>query len=456
LVLSSGACQDDGSNQQVFQAMTNANHLKVLERGVNVWNSWRKKKGSHLHSESDLRRMDVGGIDLSGVNLTKLTKAKLSEAILLKARAIPRIPTRVSRTIVLRIAAAPLKLASQTVAKGVSIGLEGGAVAARQVGSAAQRVTRSGLAMLPKFNRGNPTKKVATQNQRPQRAERVRPLIHADGLLASVVPWRWWALAGAALTLLAGLTFASWIMHLLEQGWVIGGAAIGAAVALVLGVSGALFADIRNLQQLREATRYQQDLVDDAAPETKKGQRQMLLSLVEELTITAEQRAELRKAIADASDESAAIDEVERRAVRDMDLLALSRVRTAVMHSFGLIALSPTSITDTALFIWRALRLVREVAYAYGLRPNRIGSLWLLRQVLSDVALLTAADLATDALGTILGDKLAARLSSPLAEGSLASYRMARFGLLAIQRCRPIAFRKDDQLGLSNILRVRR
>lgn len=179
-----------------------------------------------------------------------------------------------------------------------------------------------------------------------------------------------------------------------------------------------------------------------------------LQRLIRDLPLKDEQRERVGMKIKSLkNDPSAAIDLVEREVIRGLDRAAIEAVRNGVWHSFGLIALSPTLITDTALFGWRALRLTREVAVIYGLRPSQFGSLWLMRQLMSDAALIKAADLATDALGTVLGEKLAARLSAPLAEGSVASYRMARFGLLAIQRCRPIPFRQDDQLGLYGLLR---
>ena len=232
-------------------------------------------------------------------------------------------------------------------------------------------------------------------------------------------------------------------MTLFERGWPLGSAAAVALVVLVGGIAAAIRVELASFRRLREATAYQLLFADDMSPDHVPRQREALLELLTKLPIPASVADAVARKLDGFDDISQAIDLVERDVVRDLDNKALNRLRTAVWHSFGLIALSPTSLTDTALFVWRALRLVREVGTVYGLRPNRLGTFWLLRQVLSDAALITAADLAADALGTVLGEKLASRLSSPLAEGSLASYRMARFGLLAIQRCRPIAFRRD-------------
>lgn len=336
-------------------------------------------------------------------------------------------------------------------AKGVAAGVAARATAGGYVGRAGKAVVKlTPQLRLPSF-RGTP--ELPPPESKPVRAPRIVLPTDAEMLIAAAAAWRWWGIALAALLALASVSLAGWVTSLFEQGWLLGTAALAALLALVGGVAVAIYIDVSSFRRFREATNYQLLFVDDVPADKMADQKAALLEVLNHLPIGRERAAFAAQAVIESSDNAHAIDVVERLVVRDLDNNALARVRTGVWHSFGLIAISPTALTDTVLFIWRALRLMREVAAAYGLRPNRLSSLWLLRQVLSDAALITAADLAADALGTVLGDKLAARLSSPLAEGSLASYRMARFGLLAIQRCRPIAFRRDDQLGLYAILR---
>jgi hypothetical protein len=80
--------------------MANPEHLKVLKRGVNVWNAWRSESSSIIKADlrgADLRRAnlvganlsfaDLSGADLSGADLVAamLTRATLIRATLIKA-----------------------------------------------------------------------------------------------------------------------------------------------------------------------------------------------------------------------------------------------------------------------------------------------------------------------------------------------------------------------------------
>ncbi len=76
--------------------MANAEHLKLLGQGVEVWNQCRISRSAELH-RADLSGADLRGLDLTGVNLAetyldganlsgaKLSKADLSDADLSKA-----------------------------------------------------------------------------------------------------------------------------------------------------------------------------------------------------------------------------------------------------------------------------------------------------------------------------------------------------------------------------------
>jgi putative membrane protein len=266
--------------------------------------------------------------------------------------------------------------------------------------------------------------------------------------------WRWLGIFAAALFALAGVIAVDWVLGLAQRSIVLGATATSAVLLALFAVGLAVRAEIGAIARLKGHLEIH-DFFDEMEnrPLSKDGCA-WILEWLNSLPSGQARTEVIERVSADAPAHQIA-DLVEERILRDMDRAAVERIRVAVTHSFGLIALSPTPITDTALFAWRATRLVREVAEIYGLHPSTLGALWLLRQVVSDAALIAAADLATDAIATVLGDKLVARLSSPLAEGSVAAYRMARFGLLAIERCRPVPFRSGDEMGLFAVLKAK-
>lgn len=130
----------------------------------------------------------------------------------------------------------------------------------------------------------------------------------------------------------------------------------------------------------------------------------------------------------------------ETTLLAEADRAAVDAVRRAARDATALTAISPTALTDSALFAARAVRLVRAVATAYGHRPTRATTAVLVRRALGDIALLTGADLAADALVGTVGGGVLERLSSTAATGLLAGYRMARLGQLAIEASRPMPF----------------
>jgi len=316
------------------------------------------------------------------------------------------------------------------------------------VARSGSKVADAVRALNPRRASGDKTALPKPATERPSR--RSRPENATPAATKSI---RWLLVSAAALAAFAVVHAVDWIAGLYGRSPSL---AIAATVAITTAVVAALLAAraelgalarLKSRVEIHDAFGTAGELpLDPAAMDALRG-------WLRDLPLT-EGRAQILDLRTEDMSSGRIADLIEAQVLRDMDRTAVDRIRLGVLHSFGLIALSPTPITDTALFIWRAARLVREVAVIYGLRPSALGSLWLLRQVISDAALIAAADLATDAMATLLGDKLVARLSSPLAEGSLAAYRMARFGLLAIERCRPVPFSESEHKGLISVLRT--
>ncbi len=136
----------------------------------------------------------------------------------------------------------------------------------------------------------------------------------------------------------------------------------------------------------------------------------------------------------------------------DADKEALSAARRAVRDAFRLVALSPTGLTDTALFVSRAMRLLREVAEIYGLRPSSASLAHLGRRVLKDAGIVTVADAAGDLASGFIGGSVAGKLSTLAGEVAIGAQRMAKFSLLAIECCRPVRFHPDRRPGVRSLL----
>ena len=91
--------------------------------------------------------------------------------------------------------------------------------------------------------------------------------------------------------------------------------------------------------------------------------------------------------------------------------------RAAALRVLAATAVSPWPGLDGVIVIWQSLRLVRQVARLYGLRPGALGTLRLLRRATTDASTVAATDVAVAALTEAV-------LNSPLACARRASHRL--------------------------------
>lgn len=122
--------------------------------------------------------------------------------------------------------------------------------------------------------------------------------------------------------------------------------------------------------------------------------------------------------------------------------------RKAALQIATAAALSPKAWLDGALFMWRGVRLVREIAEIYGLRPGILGTWRLVRRVMLGAATVAAADLAGGvAMQALVTSSLAQKVGGEVAGAAAAWQRMDRLGQAAIAACRPLPRNPDPAEG---------
>jgi len=144
------------------------------------------------------------------------------------------------------------------------------------------------------------------------------------------------------------------------------------------------------------------------------------------------------------------LDLFVREVLDPLDRQAAARISRAARDTAIGVAASPVGLLVAVIGIARALRMIREIATIYGLRPGTFGSLRLLKRVLLDGAGFASADLASDAWTEIiggLGSRVTGMVSGKLGEGVFAAVRMTRLGLAAMQACRPVPFADEQRLS---------
>lgn len=125
--------------------------------------------------------------------------------------------------------------------------------------------------------------------------------------------------------------------------------------------------------------------------------------------------------------------------VRELEAATTEAGRRAALQVLAATAVSPWPGLDGVIVVWRALRLVREVASLHGMRPGTLGTLRLFRRVTMDAGTVAAADLAVSALAEALfRSPMVGGLAGHTAGAAVAARRMLRLSHAIGQGCRPL------------------
>lgn len=179
------------------------------------------------------------------------------------------------------------------------------------------------------------------------------------------------------------------------------------------------------------------------------------IAKVEAATATTPERARLfaqaNDTILDTHSDADALQIFHRTVLTPLDEAAYRAVARAARATALGVSVSPVASIDAALVIWRSVRMVREIAQIYGLRPGAAATISLVRRLLYGALQSVAVDVLGDAWIQLLGHRFASVLSARLGEGVFAAVRVARLGILAIEQCRPLPFTEVDRPSLMRL-----
>lgn len=140
-----------------------------------------------------------------------------------------------------------------------------------------------------------------------------------------------------------------------------------------------------------------------------------------------------------------------RTVLAEADERALARVVTHAGDVTVMVALSRFPLLDMLFVLWRQLRLVEDVARAYGMDADYWARIRLLRTILRNMALAGASEVATEVGAQVLGAGTLARLSGAAAQGIGVGILTARLGLRAMAGCRTIPWDDDERPRLGHV-----
>jgi putative membrane protein len=124
---------------------------------------------------------------------------------------------------------------------------------------------------------------------------------------------------------------------------------------------------------------------------------------------------------------------------RDLREAADALGRGAAVQVVAGIAALPSPALDVVFMAWRGVRLVRQVAALYGVRPGLLGTLSLLRRTAMSATMVGAAALAGNtAAHALLSSPFVAKALGEAAGAGVAARRMLVLGRAASAACDPL------------------
>lgn len=157
---------------------------------------------------------------------------------------------------------------------------------------------------------------------------------------------------------------------------------------------------------------------------------------------------EVEGEILDADDRLAL---AERTLVAPLDDAAKRAIAAAARQVSLVTAVSPRAIVDVVFVVYAAAKLLGRIARIYGGRPGLFGFLRLARAAFNHLAVTGGVAVGDGLVQQALGLGLAARISAKLGEGVVNGLMTARFGLAALEVCRPLPFIRETPPRIGDV-----
>lgn len=259
---------------------------------------------------------------------------------------------------------------------------------------------------------------------------------------------------GGLVLLGLGLALEGLIADLLARAPWLGWLALGFALAALVSLLAIIAREVagvwreRRIERLREAALDALRLRDQAAAKAVVADLLALYEARPEAARARSRMAALAEEIIEAEDRLAI---AEREILRPLDAEAKRVIAGAAKQVSVVTALSPRAIVDVAFVLFAAARLLRQISAIYGGRPGLLGFLRLFRAAVGHLAVTGGVAVGDSLIQQVLGLGLAARVSAKLGEGVLNGLMTARFGLAALNVCRPLPFSEERAPKLGDV-----
>jgi putative membrane protein len=248
-----------------------------------------------------------------------------------------------------------------------------------------------------------------------------------------------------------GIDLYLWIASAFDFSTRLGWAAAAATAAGIAGAGAIIAHEMRSYFAIKNVEATQQRLAGPWETMRPADMQEAIREVIAEIPKDRESKAAIeafQRKLQRHHTPAQQIELLSQTVMHPLDRRAEAIVRRASLRSFGIVAISPTAVTDALFFVACSVRMVREIATCYGHRPTALATAHLLRRLVVEAGKLGALDLAGATLTQHIGGAVAERLATSAAESIYASQRMARLGLVTMGLCRPIPFQRSEVPGI--------
>ena len=230
---------------------------------------------------------------------------------------------------------------------------------------------------------------------------------------------------------LAGLQTGNFVAAEFRRSPLLGGLTLAVAVVgfglILLGIG----VELRALLRLRGVDRLRRDLAGSDAIARMRAARQWLGEV--------EGGDALLAPLAALNDPDAIVPLLRAGVDSRLRARADPLGRRAALQVVAGMAATPAPSLVVLLISWRGLRLIRQVASLYGLRPGVLGTLSLLRRTAFAAGATAVTEVAVNtAAHAVLSTPLLAHLAGEMAGGAVAARRMVVLARAAAVACTPL------------------
>lgn len=149
--------------------------------------------------------------------------------------------------------------------------------------------------------------------------------------------------------------------------------------------------------------------------------------------------SDTRRSVEAASDVATIREILKAGPLARIDQEATQAARSAAFQVLIATAVSPWPAADGVIVIWRSLRLVREIAQKYGLRPGTFGSLRLFQRLTLDAGSVAGTEVAVTMLSeSLLNSSALGGLMGQATGSAVAARRILRLALAVARASRPL------------------